>query len=246
MNMPTKPPLPRELPIIAIDLPVFYEDEGQEEMGETEWHALVMEIAAYALREHHRQTGAASLRVFKDLCLFYHPLDVAAYVSPDVMVCEPTDPLAGWLRSYRIGTQGPAPSLVVEVLSRRSAQQQDLTNKPELYGRLGVAEYLMLDPTGDFLPERLRLLQYEADGTWTTFRDQGQGVTSLAGFHVLVEPDGLPRFLNGNRQPYRHPSEAEPEIETLQHNLEAARQQAAELQRLLDALRGQSPASEEP
>jgi Uma2 family endonuclease len=227
MNMPTRPPLrpptPGEVPIIAIDLPVLYEDEGQEEMGETEWHTLVMEIVAYALRTHLREQPAR--RVYTDMNLYYHRLDPEAYVSPDVMVCEPTELAAGWLRSYRVGTNGPAPLLVVEVLSRRSAQQQDLTNKPWIYATLGVSEYLQLDPTGEFLPERLRLLQLEPDLSWTTLHDHGQGVTSRLGFRVVLQADGLPRVQDGSGRPYRHPSEAEAAIAALEQQLAEARRQ---------------------
>jgi Uma2 family endonuclease len=238
MNIPTKPPLrptPDDPPIVAIDVPVMYEDEGQEEMGETEWHTLVMEIVAYALRAHLREQPVR--RVYTDMNLYYHRLDPDAYVSPDVMVCEPTVPPEDWLRSYRVGTQGPAPLLVVEVLSRRSAQQQDLTNKPWIYATLGVSEYLQLDPTGEFLPERLRLLQLEPDLTWTTCRAQGQGVVSRLGFRVIIEPSGLPRFQDASGQPYRYPSEAESHIATVEQQLAAEQRRTEELQRQLDALR---------
>jgi len=225
------------------ELPCFCEDEGQEEIGEDEVHTLAVAATAYALRCHAR--ARTDWRIYTTMDLHYHPREPAAYVSPDVMICQPLQ-RDGWLESYRIGRQGPAPLLVVEVLSRRSAQQQDLTNKPELYGRLGVQEYLLLDPTGDFLPEQLRLLQYEPDGTWHTLRDQGgNGVASRFDFHVVVEPSGLPRFLNADRQPYRHPSEAEPTIEALQRDLDAARQHASDLQRQLDELRpGPTPPAE--
>ena len=51
----------------------------------------------------------------------------------------------------------PAPVLVVEVLSERTAEERDLGSKIGLYAQLGVAEYILLDQWGDWLPQRLLL-----------------------------------------------------------------------------------------
>ena len=47
---------------------------------------------------------------------------------------------------------------MLEVLSRRSFQQQDLTNKPVLYAQLGVAEYMPKPFTAEELSSRIRRL----------------------------------------------------------------------------------------
>src|SRR5208282_3795230 len=87
-------------------------------------------------------------RVFANLSMYYHPVNRSAYISPDVMVVCPSRSLDPDLASYRIGLDGPAPMLVVEVLGRRSPQQQDLTIKPIIYAHLGVKELLFIDTTG--------------------------------------------------------------------------------------------------
>src|SRR5438093_205740 len=70
-----------DLPIIAIDMPVMYEDEGQEEMGESILHVQTDDIIRTGLLAHF--SNRPDLRVFTDLNMYYHPIDLFAYVSPD-------------------------------------------------------------------------------------------------------------------------------------------------------------------
>jgi hypothetical protein len=135
----------------------------------------------------------------------YHPINRSAYVSPDVMVVCPSRPLNDDLASYRVGFDGPAPLLVVEVLGRRSLQQQDLTIKPLIYAHLGVKELLFIDTTGQILPERLQLRRLQLrDETWLEIPHGENGqIISAFGFSVTIEPDKKVRFSNpALKQPY--------------------------------------------
>jgi Uma2 family endonuclease len=229
-----------ELPVIATDLPVLFEDEGQEEMGESTPHTDSIQILTLALAEHCRSMPLC--RVLSNLNVHYHPVNRRAYISPDVMVMQTAQPLPERLTSYRIRKDHPPPILVIEVLSRRSAQQQDLTNKPEIYAELGVAEYILFDPTGDFLEDRLLLKRRVDEQTWADEQDRDGGVTSRLGFRILIDDDGLPRVVEtatGRR--YLRPLEAEAAVkaegaakrkaETAAQAAEEARQKAEEAQR---------------
>lgn len=203
---PATPPVPADLPVIAIDLPVMYEDEGQEEMGDSLPHTTTEAILRFGLMAH--LAGRPGLGVLANMNLYYHRVDRWAYVSPDVMVVAPPAPLPRTLTSYRIGEQGPAPELTAEVLSRRSAQQGDLTLKPEIYARLGIREYVLVDVTGQFLSERLLLRTLDGDGSWIDHRDQGRGILSRLGFRLVIDADGDLRVIDettGHR--YSRPDE---------------------------------------
>lgn len=65
-------------------------------------------------------------------------------VAPDIAVIKGVAlrPLTSW----RIGTTGPAPDVVFEILSAET-WKKDLEEKPDLYARLGVQEYFAYDPT---------------------------------------------------------------------------------------------------
>jgi Uma2 family endonuclease len=189
-------------------MPIIYEDEGQDEMGEANLHTLSTATLHFGIKAHMRPLP--QYQVFANLNCYYSPRKRKAYFSSDVMVVEPYEPLPFELSSYRIGKHGPAPRVAIEILSERSAQQRDLTDKPVIYGQLAVAEYILVDVTGEYLPERLELMRYRQSGTWSTLRDRDGGVTSELGFRIVIDADGFVRVVDaatGRR--YIRPDEAE-------------------------------------
>lgn len=234
--------LSTSLPIIAIDLPVLYEDEGYEEMGEHTVHTLTDDIIRLGLESHLARRP--NHHIFSNLNLHYHPIDREAYVSPDEMVVVaelPPDlvlsPTEG-MGSYRVGETGPAPMLIVEVLSKRTYQQQDIspTGKPVIYAELGVPEYILVDVTGQFLPQRLLLkrlnpevLDEEGRPTWQDEQDADGGVTSQLGFRLIIEDDGHVRVLDAVSG-RRHLRPLEVEAARRQAEQRAAEEEAARRQ----------------
>jgi Uma2 family endonuclease len=225
------------LPIFAIDLPVLFEDEGQEDMGEHTIHTLTDDIISLGLESH--LADHPNHHVFSNLNLHYHPINRESYVSPDEMVVVAEFPSELSMGSYRVGETGPAPVLTVEVLSRRTYQQQDIspTGKPVVYAKLGVQEYIVVDVTGEFLPERLilkRLNESVRDEagipTWLDEQDPDGGVTSQFGFRFIIEADGALRVLDAHTgRRYLRPQEVEAarqQAEQRAAEQEAARQQA--------------------
>lgn len=187
-------------------LPQLFGDEDLE-MGESTLHTITVNILLYGLGFHFALQTA--YRVFGNLNLYYSddPLD---FVSPDVMVVRPPRVLPEQLTSYRVGEQGPAPVLVGEVLSFRTWQEGDLGRKPLRYSALGVAEYILVDVTGEMLEQRLLLLRRQRDGSWQDEQDPDGGVTSRLGFRVVIEADGRLRVLDAKTgKRYARPEEAQ-------------------------------------
>lgn len=222
-----------------LPLPVVFEDEGQEEVGETDMHTAAEHILRAGLKAH--LASRPELKVFSNLDVYYHPEYPWAYFSPDLMVVAPSKPLPKNVTSYRIGAQGPAPVLIIEVLSRRSFQQQDLTNKPTVYSYLGVAEYILVDGTGTFLEQRLLMRRLQDDGVWFDAQDTDGGVTSCLGFRVILEADGCPRVIDkatGKR--YVRPDEAQAIIDESEATRNQLEEQVEKLEAKLARLRGKS------
>jgi Uma2 family endonuclease len=221
-----------DLPIIAYDMPVMFEDRGQHEMGESSEHTESDQILALGLQTHLEDQP--DLRTFSNLNWHYHPTERKAYVSPDLMVVRPRRELPRRVRSYRTRRDGPAPLLCIEILSRRSAQQQDLTTKPEIFAQHHVAEYILVDGSGEFLPQRLLLRRLQPNGRWVDEQDADGGVTSALGFRIVIEPDGLPRVINARTgRRYLRPREAE-----------QARREAVQARRAEEEARQQAEAAE--
>jgi hypothetical protein len=66
-------------------------------------------------------------------------------VAPDIAVIKGVA-LRPELTSWRVQTTGPAPHVVLEILSAET-WKKDLEEKPDIYARLGVHEYFAYDPT---------------------------------------------------------------------------------------------------
>ena len=193
------------------DLPELYEDEGQGEMGDSAPHTDTNDILLCSLRAH--LADRPSYHVFSDLNLHYHPTKPQPYVSPDIMIVEPHTHLEA-ATSYRMGRDGPAPVLAVEVLSPRTAQQGDLEVKPRIYSRIGVLEYILVDTSGRFMEQRLLIRKRQPNGEWVDSQDEDGGVTSVLGFRIILEDDGSVRLLNATTgEAYTKPEEAQAETQ---------------------------------
>jgi len=203
------------------DIPILYEDEDEGDMGESNPHSVTDQILFVCVEAH--LAGRPKYRVFSNLNLYYrlgppHPRTGSLpYVSPDIMVVVPFRNMGDEVSSYTIGKDGPSPLSVTEILSERSAQQRDLKEKVVLYSELGVGEYILIDPTGEFLPERLLLKRLQPDGTYNNEKDADGGVTSCLGFRLIFGEDGQIRVLHASTgTPYVRPDEAQQKIRRLE------------------------------
>lgn len=207
------------LPPLLQDIPILYEDEEEGDMGESNPHVDADEILHVGLKVFLRKRGT-----YRDMNLYYkdgprHPITGSLpYVSPDVMVVEPFQDMGEQVTSYTVGRDGPAPLLTSEILSKRSGQQQDLEKKPIVYAALGIREYILVDASGRFLPERLQLRRLQPDRTWSVEQDPDGGVTSQLGFRLIWDTDGRLRLLDAaTGERIARPDEAQDEAEARRH-----------------------------
>jgi len=213
-------------------LPLLWEDE-EYEMGESYIHVLTDEILHVCLEDFFLKDP--TVQVFANMNLFYttpnNPEDKASpYVLPDLMVVRPHARLPIEVASYRNEVDGPSPLLVAEILSQRSYQQRDLREKLDVYSILGISEYMLIDVTGRFLRQKLRLMRLRADGSWEESQDVDGGVTSRLGFRLIVEEDGLLRVIDAatGRRLIR-PSEANRRAQELENRLDELEAELARL-----------------
>ena len=203
----THPPPPTDAVLRREDLPPIYEDDGYDDMGDTSIHGKTGFIVYQGLVDHFE--SIPSLAVYFNVNLYFHPDDPLDYMSPDVMVVRPYRGGVPERDSYTVGVDGPMPVVAVEVLSERTAQQGDLGRKSDAYRLYGVDEYILVDLTGRYLPERLQLRRRRPDGTWAVLRDADGGLTSRLTFRIRIEPDGQVRVVNADTgRGYARPTEA--------------------------------------
>jgi hypothetical protein len=100
----------------------------------------------------------------------------------------------GERRTYKLWQEGRPPSIVVEITSD-STRNEDVVKKKALYERLGVEEYVLHDPLGDYLNPPLQAFRlvmgryqavpldsggsFQSRALGITFRMEGRGVRLL-------------------------------------------------------------------
>ena len=137
--------------------PVEYPSADGQPMGETPVHRDCIIDAIGALREFFAERP--DVYVGADMFLYYEEGNPRASVVPDVFVVlgAVKDELreGGWRETYKLWEEPKGPDFVLEVTSP-STRRQDQVRKRALYATLGVREYFLYDPKGEYLDPPLQ------------------------------------------------------------------------------------------
>ena len=136
---------------IPLQREIYYPESDGKPMAESDLHRDVMTDLIHALKA--RYIGEPNVYVGGNLLLYYVEGDPRKSVSPDVLVTWGIR--KGRRKTYLLWKEGRAPGFVIEVTSD-TTRSEDLGKKKELYLRLGVEEYILFDPLGDYLHPRLQ------------------------------------------------------------------------------------------
>jgi Uma2 family endonuclease len=131
---------------------IHYPESDGEPMAETEIHLDVTIDLIQGLRRRYRDVP--DVYVVGNMFLYYVQGDPRSVVSPDVFLVRGV-PKTPRRRVYKLWEEGEAPSLVIEVTSD-STSDEDTGKKKAIYERLGVEEYFLFDPLGDYLKPPLQ------------------------------------------------------------------------------------------
>jgi Uma2 family endonuclease len=129
---------------------IFYPSRDGEPVAETYDHFYAIMITLEVLRQYLSGTQAT---VLANQFLYYAQGLPKLRIAPDVMVIFDVTP--GGRDSYKIWEEGQVPSVIFEMTSK-GTREQDIAHKKTLYEQLGVSEYWLFDPRGEWVPERLR------------------------------------------------------------------------------------------
>ena len=129
-------------------------------------------------------------------------------------------------RTYLLWQEGKAPDFVMEV-SSPSTWRADQGSKRDTYAKMGVPEYWLHDPTGDYLAPRLQGFRL-VDGQYAPIPVRGDGAltgrSEVLALELRLYPDDRFRFhdpASGQDLPSLEESEAAREaLETRLRQLE--------------------------
>jgi len=208
---------------------IDYPCSDGEPLGETDLHRKITVDIITTLESyfaHHDQVYVSG-----DILLYYQK-GSRKHVSPDVLV---TVGLPKGLRdTYLLWKEGKVPDFVIEITSK--TRKNDDIRKKGMYAQLGIKEYLMFDPTSDYLKPRFQafVLGKKRYAPVLLRADQGYDSPSL-GLTFRVVEDQLRIFETATQRLVLTPVE----------QARAAEQQAIASEKLARAAEQQAMAAEQ-
>ncbi|MEH2012969.1 Uma2 family endonuclease [Nostoc sp.] len=129
---------------------VFYPSSDGEPLAESYVHLYVLLATLEVLRQYLLGRQAT---VLSNQFLYYAQGFPKLRVAPDVMVIFNVAP--GGRDNYKIWEEGQVPVVIFEMTSE-GTKNQDTGFKKTLYEQLGVLEYWLFDPKGEWIKEQLQ------------------------------------------------------------------------------------------
>jgi hypothetical protein len=141
----------------STDADLDYPSSDGEPVAETFVHLYALLVTLEVLRQYLDGQRAT---VLANQFLYYSQGMPKLRVAPDVMVIFDVEP--GGRDNYKIWQEGQVPSVIFEMTSQ-GTQEHDKSFKKTLYEQLGVAEYWLFDPRGEWVEGQLQGYRLEHD-----------------------------------------------------------------------------------
>lgn len=137
----------------------FYPYYSEEPVTESDVHRRAGVYLDKSLQRHFRDRP--DVYVSANMFVYYQRGDRdERKVSPDVFVCFGATKRDR--KSYRTWEEGVAPQVVFEITSE-SSRLADQGDKRAKYTAMGVEEYYLFDPWGEWIPSQFRAYRREGD-----------------------------------------------------------------------------------
>jgi Uma2 family endonuclease len=152
-------------------------------MAETDIHIDALIYLREALKDYFRDDPW--IYVAGNMLLYYEEGNPAACVAPDVFVVRGVEKHER--RIYKLWEENRPPTVIFEITSR-STRLEDLGTKRALYALLGVQEYFLYDPLGEYLRPPLQGYRLEGGEYQRIASPDGENLISTAlGIELRVE-----------------------------------------------------------
>ncbi len=170
--------------------PIIYPEHDGKPMGETDVHIDAIIYLREALQDHFRQ--APDVYVAGNLLMYYEENNPAASIAPDVFVVQGVS--KHQRRTYKLWEEDQPPAVVFEVTSR-SSRLEDTGTKRAVYAMLGVQEYFVYDPLGEYLRPALQGYRLQ-EGEYQRLQPTSAGhlVSQVLGLELRLEDRHLRLF----------------------------------------------------
>jgi Uma2 family endonuclease len=137
---------------------IIYPSSDGKPVAETYDHLYAILTTLEVLRMYLKGTQAT---VLANQFLYYVQEFPKLRVAPDVMVIYDVEP--GGRDNYKVWQEKQVPKVVFEMTSK-GTQAEDKENKKSLYEGIGVQEYWLFDPKGEWIEQKLQGYKLRPDG----------------------------------------------------------------------------------
>jgi Uma2 family endonuclease len=233
----------------------FYPSSDGKPMAESDLHLEEMVYLITALKSRYQ--NVPDVYVAGNLLLYYVRGDRKAVVAPDVFLVKGIPKRKR--KSFLLWKEGRGPCFVIEVTSE-STRSEDVEKKRKRYEQLGVEEYFLYDPLGEYLSPPLqgyrlqegsyRRMASEPDGTLVSrttglrLRREGEHLrlvdlgtgNPLPSFEDLQEE--CHRQHDELRRQARELRQSEAALQAAEERARAAEEELARLRRELESRQG--------
>lgn len=174
---------------IPLEDEIFYPESDGEPMAETQLHLQEMTYLLEALGE--RFLDEPDVFVGGNLFFYYEQGFRDAVVAPDTFVVKRLADGKALRRKYLLWEERRVPCFVVEVTSETTRKKDERDgSKWKLYEHLGIDEYFLFDPEGDYLIPRLQGYRL-AGGRYRPIAPEPDGSLPSATTGILFQADGI-------------------------------------------------------
>lgn len=163
---------------------IEYPEADGEPLGETEFHIAAILYLFGALRFLYR--NIADMYVAADMLFYYVEGSSTIYKVPDVFVVKGVGKHKR--RVWKTWEEKVAPAVIFEITSA-STGRIDTDEKKQLYARLGVQEYYLFDPLGEYLKPRFQGFRL-VNGRYEALRTERDRSIMSHELGVLLRPEG--------------------------------------------------------
>jgi Uma2 family endonuclease len=212
---------------------VHYPESDGKPMGETGFHVAAILSLLATLRAFFRNTP--DLYAGANMLFYYEEGDPTVYKVPDVFVAKGV--AKHERRTYKLWEEKVSPNVIFEITSR-STRWEDTGEKKGLYAELGVREYFLFDPQGEYLKPRLQGFHLTQDG-YHSIPLAKDGTLTSQELGLILRPDGnLLRLVDpATGEPVPTLDEALEQKDEAQARAEAAEAESARLRDEIERLK---------
>ena len=203
--------------------PIVYPSSDGEPVAETYDHLYALLTTLEVLKQY--LTGRQAT-VLADQFLYYAQGFPRLRIAPDVMVIFDVEP--GGRDNYKTWEEGQVPVVIFEMTSK-GTQDQDKTFKRTLYEQLGVLEYWLFDPKGEWIEEKLQGYRLRGE-TYEPITDSRSEPLQL---RLVVEGKLIGFYREDNGEKLLIPDELAQALQLAEERAEQERQQRDQAQQQL-------------